>query len=418
MPAHHSATRRLLLVDCDQFFVQCARLADPEGAGREPLLLVGGSASGRGVITSASYETRQYGVRSGMPTARALRLCPAARVVPVPRGVCVEKNREVRTSLERFSPVVEPASIDEAYIDMTGTESLHRGRTLRAVALAIQSAVLRETSITVSIGGGATRVVAKLAAGRAKPAGVHVVAAGQETEFMRTFDLGDIPGIGPVFTEQLRRFGLVTVDDALGLEQRTLEQFLGAGRGAWLYHRIRGIDGGAVEPDREARSMSREETFPRDLYTDEDLETQLLALATRIGHDVRSEDLRARTITVKLRDADFRTRTATRTVDEGLETDRAIFLLARQLLARLRSRRRTGARLLGIALSHFAPGSVGQLTLLDAVSDALETERDRSLARASDTVRDRYGADAIKPARLLDSRVDIPRLKRPGSAAE
>lgn len=114
--------RRVLLVDCDQFFVQCARLADPDGAGREPLLLVGGSAEGRGVVTSASYETRVYGVRSGMPTSQAQRLCPQAKVVPVPRGVCGAKSREIRTVLERFTPVVEPASIDEAYLDLTGTE--------------------------------------------------------------------------------------------------------------------------------------------------------------------------------------------------------------------------------------------------------------------------------------------------------
>ena len=149
--------------------------------------------------------------------------------------------------------------------------------------------------------------------------------------------------------------------------------------------------------------MSREETFPRDLFEDADLERELLALAVRLGHDVRSERLRARTVTVKLRDADFRTRTAARTIPDGVETDRAIYGVARALLGRLRGRRRTGARLLGIALSHFSPDSAAQLPLIDAPgSGTLETDRDRSLARASDTVRERFGIDAIKPARLLD----------------
>jgi DNA polymerase-4 len=338
-----------------------------------------------------------------MPTARALRLCPAARVVPVPRGLCARKSTEVRTALGRFSPVVESASIDEAYIDLTGTEALYAGRSMHDTALAIQAAVREETAIIVSIGGGATRLVAKLAAGRAKPAGVRIVPAGEEEAFMRGFVLGEIPGIGPVLTEELRGFGLVTVEDALRHDAATLYQWLGAGRGAWLHRRARGIDGGIVEPGREARSMSREETFPQDLFEDADLERELLALAVRLGHDVRSERLRARTVTVKLRDADFRTRTAARTIPDGVETDRAIYGVARALLARLRGRRRTGARLLGIALSHFSPDSAAQLPLIDAPgTGALETDRDRSLARASDTVRERFGTDAIKPARLLD----------------
>lgn len=188
-------SRRILLLDCDQFFVQCARLADPDGVGREPLLLVGGSVDGRGVVTSASYETRAFGVRSGMPTARALRLCPRARVVPVPRSLCGQKSREVRGVLDRFSPVIEAASIDEAYIDLTGTEALYR-EDARETALRVQRAVLDEAAIVVSIGGGPTKLVAKLAATRAKPGGVHVVEPAEVLEFMRTFQLDDIPGVG------------------------------------------------------------------------------------------------------------------------------------------------------------------------------------------------------------------------------
>src|SRR5690349_17426083 len=126
--------RRILLLDCDQFFVQCARLEDPEGAGREALLLVGGSAEGRGVVTSASYETRAFGVRSGMPTATALRLCPQAKVVGVPRDLCGIKSREVRAVLQRFAPIVEAASIDEAYLDLTGTEGVYRNEPLEETA--------------------------------------------------------------------------------------------------------------------------------------------------------------------------------------------------------------------------------------------------------------------------------------------
>jgi DNA polymerase IV len=397
--------RRLLLLDCDQFFVQCARLADPEGVARQPLLLVGGSPDGRGVVTSASYETRRFGCRSAMPTAHALRLCPDATVVPVPREMCGRKSREVRTVLQRFTPLVEAASIDEAYLDLTGTEALYRGESLAETALRIQAAVKAETDITVSIGGGTTRVVAKLAAERAKPAGVHVVAPGDEPKFMADHELRDIPGVGPVLAERLRTMGLVSVRDALGLEASQLESMLGPGRGAWLHERIRGIGSDVVEPESEAKSMSREETFPRDLQDDDELRRELMALAIRVASDLRRQALRARTVTVKIKDGDFRSRTASRTVDHPLESDRAILAVATELLATLRSRRLTGARLLGVAVSHFTPADEGtQLVLFDSgdKASALETDRDRRLSRVTDTIRDRFGPGAIRPGRLFE----------------
>jgi DNA polymerase-4 len=395
--------RRILLLDCDQFFVQCARIADPEGAGREALLLVGGTAEGRGVVTSASYETRAFGVRSGMPTGRALRLCPRAKVVPVPGRVCGEKSRAIRVVLERFSPVVEPASVDEAYIDLTGTEALYHNEPVEQTARRIQSAVLDETNIVVSIGGGTSKTIAKIAAGSAKPGGVRIVAPGGEVDFLRTFSLDEIPGIGPVFAQELRRLGMVSVPDALRYDEPTLEAWLGASRGAWLHRRIRGEDGGAVESHRDARQMSREETFPTDLDSDEELETELLALAVRLGMDLRGAGLRARTVTVKLRDSDFTTRTAAGSTPQGIESDRALYTLARNLLARLRSKRRAPARLIGIAASHFLDGPATQLTLFDDASGApIETERDRRLSRATDDLRKRFGRDVIHPGRLLD----------------
>jgi DNA polymerase-4 len=396
--------RRLLLLDCDQFFVQCARLADPEGAGREALLLVGGSPQGRGVVTSASYETREYGCRSAMPTAQALRLCPQAKVVPVPREMCGVKSRAVREVIRRFTPLVEAASIDEAYLDLTGTEALYHHETLEETARRIQAAVKEETEITVSLGGGPTRVVAKLAAERAKPAGVHVVAADDVVTFMAGFQLREIPGVGPVLAERLRTMGLVTVAEAQALEASELEGMLGAGRGAWLHDRIRGRGSDVVEPRSEAKSMSREETFPRDLTSDAELERELMGLAIRVASDLRRQGLRARTVTVKIKDGDFRTRTASRTLDHPLESDRAILAVAGELLATLRQRRRTGARLVGVGVSHFSTAEEGtQLVLFDGGdSAALETDRDRRLSRVADELRTRFGHDAIRPGRLLD----------------
>ncbi len=395
--------RRILLADCDAYFVQVARLEDPEGAGREAYLLVGGSPEGRGVVTSASYEVRAYGVRSGMPMARALRLCPRAVRVGVPRGACARKHREIRAVLDRFSPLVEAASIDEFYLDLSGTETLYGGAPLGDVATRIRLAVLAETRINISIGGGTSRLVAKLAVRKAKPAGVHIVAPGEEPAFLATLELAAIPGIGPKLQERLRRLGLVTIPDALSQSRQALCDWLGEGTGAWLHDRIRGIDDSRVESGGAAKSVSHEETFARDVHDDEQLETELLALVVRVTGHLRSDGLRARTITVKLKDADFTIRSASRTLDRPVQSDRPIFGVARELLKKLRGKRRTGERLLGVALSHLTTAEgPAQLSLMEEAEDApLETPRDIALAKAIDRLRDRFGRDIILPGRIV-----------------
>src|SRR5690242_7692898 len=182
-------------------------MVDPEGAGKARLLIVGGTRESRGVVCSASYEARKFGVRSAMPIARALRLCPQAMCVPVPRRACGEKSRQIRAVLERYAPVVEGASVDEWYMDLAGTERLYENEELAVTATRIRDSVTRETSLSVSIGGGTSKLVAKLAVERAKPkpgtdaTGVHIVPAGEEGRFLETFDLADIPLVGPRFQE-------------------------------------------------------------------------------------------------------------------------------------------------------------------------------------------------------------------------
>src|SRR3982751_1180908 len=216
--------RRILLVDADAFFVAVARLVDPDGAGKAPLLIVGGAAGSHGVVCSASYETRKFGVRSAMPISRALRLCPDALCVPVPRKACSAKHREIRSVLERFTPTVQAASIDEWYLDLGGTEQLYDNAPLDEIARRIRSSVKSETGLSVSIGGGTSKLVAKLAVERAKPKpgtnanGVHVVPAGEEVAFMRQLRLSDIPGIGPKSSAKLADAGLRGVEDVLALD--------------------------------------------------------------------------------------------------------------------------------------------------------------------------------------------------------
>lgn len=396
------ATRRILHGDADAFFVAVARLADPEGAGRARYLLVGGSAKHRGVVTSASYETRAFGVRSGMPTAQALRLCPAAVRVPVPRAACVEKSREIRRVLERFTPIVEPASIDEFYLDLTGTEQLYHAEPLRDTAARIRTVVLEETRVAISVGGGTSRLIAKLASRRAKPSGqgntqgVFVVDPGNEAAFVAEHDLAAIPGIGPKFQQRLETRGLRSVRDALPHEERALVAWLGETAGRWLYRRIRGLDSKPVHPDTRSRSMGHETTFAVDIDDDETLNSILRRLVAQVGADLRGKDFRARTVTVKIRDADFTTRQASRTLPGAVAADPPLARTAGALLAALRSRRHISARLLGVSVAQLEPTDSTQLSLFDTNAlTGLETERDRALSDAVDTINKAFGRQRI-----------------------
>ncbi|HEY8794709.1 MAG TPA: DNA polymerase IV [Gemmatimonadaceae bacterium] len=403
-----SATpRRILLADADAFYVAVARLIDPDGAGKAALLIVGGSRESRGVVCSASYETRKFGVRSAMPTAQALKLCPQAMCVPVPRGACTRKSAEIRRVLQRFTPVVEGASIDEWYLDLGGTERLYENESLERTAQRIRDAVRAETGLSISIGGGTNKLVAKMAVEVAKPkpdnnaTGVHIVPPGDEATFLKRFLLAEIPMVGPKFVTRLERAGLRTVNDVLEHPPSELIRWFGDREGQWLYDRVRGIDGALVEGHGEQKSMSREETFSADISDDAVLERELFALVARVASDLRSGLLSARTIRVKIKDADFTIRQAGRTLTEAVVSDRVIYGVARELLHTLRSRRRTAARLIGIALSSLATNpEPPQLALFDDRAASLETERDRAVARTVDSVRRKFGQDAIGAAQL------------------
>jgi DNA polymerase-4 len=342
-----------------------------------------------------------------MPMARAVRLCPEATVVPVPWEACAAKGREIGEVLERFTPLVEQASSDEFYLDLSGTERLYHDEPLAQTAARIRAAVHEATSLWMSIGGGTSKLVAKLAAGVAKPAtdapgaGVRIVAPGEEATFLAGFALADLPMVGPKAQDRLARLGWRSAADVQRVDRAELVRRLGEREGEWLWERVRGLDDSAVEPWTEPKSISRDTTFPTDLDGDDDLLRELLIQVDRATADLRAEGLVTRTITVKLRDADFTTRQAGRTLPEPVVTDRAVYEVARELLAKLRAARRTSARLIGVALSHLdRPGAAAQLALLEAArATSPETEKDRTLARAIDAVREKFGPDALGRAR-------------------
>lgn len=396
--------RSILLADCDVYYVQLARIADPEGAGRAPLLIVGGSAESRGVVCSATYEARKYGVRSGMPIARAVRLCPQAMCVPVPRELCSRKSAEIVEVLQRFAPDVESASPDEAYLDLTTTmETIYRGRSLEDIAHTVRSAVESETGIRISMGGGTNKLVAKLAVELAKPRagtggnGVYVVAPGDEAAFVARLTLAELPGIGPKFQEQLARCGWRDVKDVLAVPHEQLERRLGERSAAWLRDIALGIGSSVVEQREEPKSMGREDTFPRDVMDDATLERELLQLVDRVTSDLRDSGYAARTVTVKVKDTDFTLRSAARTLEEPVTTYHAMAPVARELLRQLRKKRRVSARLIGVTASQLVHiGAESQLALFEEEGVGRETERQRDLAAAMDSVRSRYGREAIK----------------------
>jgi len=410
--------RRILLADADAFYVAVARMIDPEGAGKATLLIVGGSRESRGVVCSASWETRKFGVRSAMPISRALRLCPDAMCVPVPRKACSQKSHEIREVLEQYAPIVAGASIDEWYLDMGGTEGVYHHESLRDTAHRIRNAVREATTLSISIGGGTNKLVAKLAVERAKPKpgtgadGVHIVEPGTEEEFLKTFTLAELPMVGPKFQERLAKLGMTTVPDVLRHDLPTLHQWFGEREGEWLWDRVHGRSESEVDTGGDGqKSMSRDETFPEDLHDDADLDHELVALVTRVAFDLRRDGLAARTITVKIRDRDFRTRSAQRSLNEPVVSDRVILRVARELLAKLRAARRIPARLLGVALSSLVDDpKAAQLELSKARGEASgETERDRIVARTVDRVRDRFGAKGIIPASLTTTQHTEPK---------
>ena len=397
--------RRILLADADAFYVSVARLVDPEGAGKAPFLIVGGTAQGRGVVTSASYEARKFGVTSAMPTARALRLCPQATVVPVSWQACAAKSRQIREVMGRFTPVVEAASQDEFYLDLSGTERLYRNEPLEATARRIRETVLSETRLSVSIGGGTSKLVAKMAATLAKPGGVHIVQPGDEAAFMRRFVLGDIPFVGKRFVERLLRYNLKSVDDALAAGAERLRAWLGEREGNWLWEKIHGRDGGQVFRRAAAKSISRDETFAEDIDDDRRLGTELIRLVDRAAGDLREAGFLARTVSVRLRDFDFTDRQAGRTLDEPILSDQAVLRVARELLAKLRKAKAVPARLLGVQLSSLVrEDGPAQLSLLPAAGSKDESERERAVARVVDRVRRKLGDEAVAIGRTPSRR--------------
>jgi DNA polymerase-4 len=386
---------RVLHVDLDAFFVEVCRQRHRELRDLE-LLVVGGRREARGVVQSASYGARRFGVRSGMPIAQAVRLCPQATFFQGSFRHYREASRAVHAVLQRHSPAVLMASLDEAYLDFTGTERLHPV-SLLPVAERIRDDVRRDTGLDCSIGIGANRMIAKLASDFAKPRGLMEVRAGWERGFLAGLPLRALPGVGPKTAARWAAQGLVEVAQVQGMPLEDLERVVGPdARGLAL--RAEGRGNSVVRADGLPKSVSRETTLARD-STDPDYLEGLLALFTaRVAAELREAELVTRTVTVKLRRGDFQTitRSATLPVPTDLDTELlpAVKHLFRRAFAEARSARNR-VRLVGVAVTNL--GRRDPPDLFEPES----RHRLRALTQAMDKVRDRFGFTAIRPGRLL-----------------
>ena len=375
-------------VDMDAFFVSVEELFDPALKGKP--VVVGGQRDERGVVAAASYAARKFGVHSAMPLRTAAKLCPEAVFVNGHPERYREYSRRARGVLEKFSPLVEMASIDEAYLDLSGTERLH-GPPLRA-AHALHGAMKAETGLNCSVGIGTSRLVAKVASAQAKPNGVLWVAPGCEASLLAPLKVGAIPGVGKVMEGNLHALGVFCVGDLARMDVGVLEQKFGKW-GLALAGKAQGLDAGGwfsaeVGEERGAKSISHEHTFGEDTAEAARLEATLMRLSEMVGRRLREAGVFTRTVQLKLRDSGFHTITRARTLGAGTQIDTEIFAEVRGLF---RSNWKTGTRvrLLGVQASSLESAE-GQVSLLDPMH-----EKWKGALSAADRLRDRFGEGAV-----------------------
>ncbi len=384
----------------DAFFVSVEELSDPSLKGKA--VVVGGQRHERGVVSAASYEARKFGVHSAMPLRTAAKLCPQAIFVNGHPDRYRESSEKVHRVLMSFSPLVEMASIDEAYLDMTGTGRLH-GPPLRA-AHQLHQKVKAETQLNCSIGIGASRLIAKVSSAQAKPNGVLFITPGEEAKFLAPLNVREIPGVGKVTEKSLQAFGIRKVGDLARFEDRFLEEHFGKW-GLALAGKARGEDAGGwfeteVGAGADAKSISHEHTYNEDTANQEHIESTLMRLSEMVGRRLREAELHARTIQLKLRYKDFTTITRAHSLPAPTQLDTEIFEQVRQLF-RKNWKPDQAVRLLGVQASSFE-GQAEQGDLLEGD----RRQRWQKALSAADRLRDRFG-------RTHENTVGLPGKKAP-----
>jgi DNA polymerase-4 len=344
-------------MDC--FYAAVHMRDDPSLRGRA--VVIGGSPEGRGVVAAASYEARAFGIRSATPAARAVRLCPQAVFLKPEFDRYRSESRQVFEIFRGFTEIVQPVSIDEAYLDVS--DCLDRWGSATAVARAIRQRVRDERGLTVSIGVAPNRLVAKIASDRDKPDGLTVVSPSRVQAFLDPLPVRSLPGVGPATERRLHKFGVETVAELRAVPLDRLQGGFGR-HGATLYRYARGQDDRPVRIERERKSLSAERTYSSDLTSLAEMSEELGRLAERVGGGLAKRGIGARTLTLKVRYDDFTTLTRSHTLAAPTSEVAAIAAIARRLLRRSEAGRRA-VRLLGVGGSNLVPGHIAQLALFE-----------------------------------------------------
>src|SRR3972149_943377 len=400
--------REIIHLDLDAFYASVEMLDNPEIAGK-PVIVGGGGK--RGVVTAASYEARKFGVHSAQPVATARRLCPDGVFLPVRMGRYKEMSDRVFEIFRRFSPLVEALSIDEAFLDVTGTERLFGGAL--EVARKIKEVVASETGLTVSAGVAASKFVAKIASDMNKPDGLTVVPRGKEKEFLGPLPVGKLWGVGKVTETALHRMGVRTIGDLASVPAETLRKKFGE-HGPHLHRLANGIDDREVEPEHEVKSIGHEDTYDEDIRDREAIGKEPLSPSHRVAWRLRRKGFRGRTVTLKVKYNNFTQVTRAATLSDPTDDGATIYRTVIPLLNKTEAGRRP-VRLLGISVSHFGEKRFpreewGQIPLFGQRPEprppssrgttARDPARTAKLNEAVDRIREKYGERGIRPGTL------------------
>ena len=381
-----ATTRIIVHVDMDAFYASIEERENPKLVGKP--LIVGGSPEGRGVVAAANYVVRQFGVHSAMPTATALRLCPQAIVLRPRMDFYAEVSRQIQDAFLQYTPLVEPLSLDEAFLDVTGSVSLFGSAS--EIACRLKHEIKSETGLVASVGVAPNKFLAKVASDLDKPDGLVIVDPHRLQEFLDPLPVGRLWGVGKVTGSALDRLGVLTIGDLRRLGQDTLHSHFGR-QGDQFRNLAHGRDERPVVPDREAKSISHETTFAIDIVDADTLRAWLWELTDLVGRRLRRQQLQGRTIQLKVRFADFHTITRAKTLPQPTDVTQAIGQVAGELLADALPVRHQGVRLLGVGVSGFTQDGLVQRTLFEDES----RQKQRQLDAVADAVKATFGSSAL-----------------------
>ncbi len=374
----------ILLCDLDAFYASVEQREHPEYRGKP--VIVGGSPTGRGVVSTCSYEARQFGVHSAMPSAKAKQLCPGAIFLPGDMARYRRVSEQVFAIYERFTPDIEIVSIDEAYLALPAGKGL-------AAAAEIHRTVWEELNLSLTIGVSANKLLAKIASELAKPDRVGALWPEEVEALLWPLSLEMLPGLGPASVQKLNRIGITTIGHLAAAPFDLLQKYFGKSA-LTLQRSARGIDERPLEPFREAKSISEEKTFSMDLADEEALRAVLMAQAESLGYRLRSGGLRARTVSLKLRYADFRTITRDRTLPAPTDRDLELYQTAIELFTIHKGR--PPWRLVGLRVSGLVSGQ--QISIFDSLP---AEKKEMELEQVCDRLQDKYGGAVVYRARRL-----------------